>query len=164
MIKQAILAHGIEARLGLGRPTIKKFILGSHPDTGRLPLASFNAHFNQAIARGESKGVFTLPKGMSGKVRLSSKSKASVKKAAPQVRVSTYQTAKPVKKASSAAKVCTAYLPDRPKDGIEEVAGEESYVDGEETRGESQGTCNHLPDPDCKGSQGRGQGQGSDGG
>ena len=77
MIKEAIVAYGLEARLGLGRPTIKKYILSKHPDTGRIPLAAFNLHVNNAILRGEEKGVFLLPKGSSGKVRLSAKGKVA---------------------------------------------------------------------------------------
>ena len=103
MIKEAILAHGTEARLGLGRPTIKKFILAKHPDTGKLPLASFNAHFNPAITRGEEKGVFLLPKGASGKVKLAAKAKAATVKAQEAKKPVAKKAAAPSKKTSSTA-------------------------------------------------------------
>ncbi|WFD23458.1 hypothetical protein MEQU1_002149 [Malassezia equina] len=113
MIKEAILAHGAEARLGLGRPTIKKYILAKHPDTGRLPLASFNTRFNQAITRGEEKGVFLLPKGVSGKVKVSAKAKPAAKPAAkkaskPAATTTAKKVTKPATKKPAAKKVTKA--------------------------------------------------------
>ena len=75
MIKEAILAHPEEARAGLGRPTIKKYIHSKHPQTAAIPAASFNNHISKAIVRGAEKKVFTLPKGPSGKVKLAPKTK-----------------------------------------------------------------------------------------
>jgi len=89
MIKEAIVSHPVEARSGLGRPTIKKYILSKHPDTGKVGAAAFNTHINHAIARGESKGVFNLPKGASGKVKLSAKGRAPAAEKKPAAKKTT---------------------------------------------------------------------------
>lgn len=82
MIKEAILAHPAEARAGIGRATIKKYIQSHHPETAKGSEASFNTRVNQAITRGAEKKTFVLPKGPSGKVKLAPKAKVE-KKAAP---------------------------------------------------------------------------------
>lgn len=108
MIKEAIVSHPVEARSGLGRPTIKKYILSKHPDTGKVGAAAFNTHINHAIARGESKGVFNLPKGASGKVKLSAKGRAPAaekKPAAKKTTTAKKPAAKPAaKKATTTTK------------------------------------------------------------
>lgn len=81
MIKEAIAAHPQEARTGLGRPTIKKFIHAKHPETSKIPEASFNKYISKAIAKGAETKAFLLPKGASGKVKLAPKAdKAAPKK------------------------------------------------------------------------------------
>lgn len=81
MIKEAVLAHPTEARNGIGRATIKKYIQSHHPETAKGPEASFNSRVNAAITRGAEKKVFLLPKGPSGKVKLAPKVKAEKKPA-----------------------------------------------------------------------------------
>lgn len=81
MIKEAILAHPADARAGIGRATIKKYIQSHHPETAKGSEASFNTRVNQAITRGAEKKTFLLPKGPSGKVKLAPKAK--VEKKAP---------------------------------------------------------------------------------
>lgn len=98
MIIEAIMAHGDDARSGLGRPTLKKYILMKYPDTGKLPLASFNSHLNQAIVRGKDKGVFLLPKGVSGKIKLAAKAKHAADKS--NAKMSVTKKAAPKKKTS----------------------------------------------------------------
>ena len=82
MIKEAILAHPAEARAGIGRATIKKYIQSHHPETAKGSEASFNTRVNQAITRGAEKKTFVLPKGPSGKVKLAPKAKVEKKPAA----------------------------------------------------------------------------------
>ncbi|CAO1626215.1 unnamed protein product [Parajaminaea phylloscopi] len=81
MVKEAIAAHPADARNGISRPTIKKFIQAKHPDTGKVPEASFNKFISKAIARGAETKALVLPKGASGKVKLAPKAdKAAPKK------------------------------------------------------------------------------------
>lgn len=122
MIIEAIASYGDEGRSGLGRPTLKKVILAKHPSTGKLPLASFTTHLNSAIVRGKDKGVFLLPKGVSGKVKLAAKAKhaaamstapkktTTVLKAAPKSS-SSKKTKSSTSKAASAKKTTTAKAP-----------------------------------------------------
>ncbi|CAD6947410.1 unnamed protein product [Tilletia caries] len=106
MIAEAIAAHPAESRAGLGRPTIKKYIHQKHPVTSKIPSASFNNLISKAIVRGADKGTFTLPKGISGKVKLAPKAKATVEKvqAAPAPPAPKPAAAKkaPAKKAAAA--------------------------------------------------------------
>lgn len=99
MIKEAILAHPAEARAGIGRATIKKYIQSHHPETAKGSEASFNTRVNQAITRGAEKKTFLLPKGPSGKVKLAPKAK--VEKKAPAAK-------KPAAKKVAAKKPATA--------------------------------------------------------
>ncbi|PWY98233.1 hypothetical protein BCV70DRAFT_35855 [Testicularia cyperi] len=85
MIKEAVLAHPAEARAGIGRATIKKYIQSHHPETAKGSEASFNTRVNQAITKGAAKKVFVLPKGPSGKVKLAPKVKEEKKPAAKKV-------------------------------------------------------------------------------
>ena len=107
MIKEAIVSHPVEARSGLGRPTIKKYILSKHPDTGKVGAAAFNTHINHAIARGESKGVFNLPKGASGKVKLSAKGRAPAAEKKPAVKKTTTAKKSAAKPAAKKATTTT---------------------------------------------------------
>lgn len=107
MIKEAILGHPEEARSGLSRPTIKKFIHKKYPATSKLPEASFNNHISKAIAKGHEKKTFALPKGPSGKVKLAAEAKkAPAKKPAAKKATTTKKpAAKKVKKTTTAKKV-----------------------------------------------------------
>lgn len=111
MIKQAIVAHASEARQGIGRATIKKYIQSHFPETAKAPEASFNTRVNQAITRGAAKKTFVLPKGPSGKVKLAPKEKASEKKAAAKPAAAKKPAAKPAaKKATTTAKKVSLML------------------------------------------------------
>ncbi|KAF7967659.1 hypothetical protein HWV62_33583 [Athelia sp. TMB] len=73
MIKECIAAHPEEARGGVSRPQIKKFV----ESTYKLEIgAAQNTQLSKAIATGAEKGTFSLPKGASGKVKLAPKVKA----------------------------------------------------------------------------------------
>ena len=111
MIKEAILAHPAEARAGIGRATIKKYIQSHHPETAKGSEASFNTRVNQAITRGAEKKTFVLPKGPSGKVKLAPKAKAekkpaAVKKPAAAKKVAAKKPAAAAAKKPAAKKVC----------------------------------------------------------
>ncbi|KAF7978097.1 hypothetical protein HWV62_1498 [Athelia sp. TMB] len=96
MIKECIIARPDDARFGVSRPTIKKFVEQHYAVEMNAAAAS---QLNRAIAHGAEKGTFVLPKGASGKVKLATKArgdptkenskpaakapKATAKKAAP---------------------------------------------------------------------------------
>ncbi|KZP20847.1 hypothetical protein FIBSPDRAFT_826588 [Athelia psychrophila] len=77
MIKECIVAHPDDARFGVSRPTIKKFI-EAHYAVEINPAAA--SQLNRAIAHGADKGVFVLPKGSSGKVKLAVKARGDATK------------------------------------------------------------------------------------
>lgn len=109
MIKEAILAHPAEARAGIGRATIKKYIQSHHPETAKGSEASFNTRVNQAITRGAEKKTFVLPKGPSGKVKLAPKAKVEKKPAAAKKPAAKKVAAKkPAAKKPAAKKVCSS--------------------------------------------------------
>ncbi len=102
MIKEAILANKEDHKLGIGRQTIKKYINAKYPETTKIPPASFNNHIARALTHGTEKGVFVLPKGPSGKVKLApSKAKTAAAPAAAKPKAA---AAAPKKKAPAAAK------------------------------------------------------------
>ncbi|KAN0060757.1 hypothetical protein ACQY0O_007415 [Thecaphora frezii] len=80
MIKQAIAAHPADARAGISRSTIKKYLQSHFPETTNGSEAAFNTRVNQTITRGAEKKVFVLPKGPSGKVKLAPKEKTPAEK------------------------------------------------------------------------------------
>ncbi|KAK0503044.1 hypothetical protein EDD18DRAFT_615744 [Armillaria luteobubalina] len=60
MIKECITAHPEDARGGVSRPTIKKFVESKyHIDLNNTAASQLN----RAITSGHEKGVFILPKG-----------------------------------------------------------------------------------------------------
>ncbi|KAJ3478490.1 hypothetical protein NLJ89_g12378 [Agrocybe chaxingu] len=61
MIKEAITTHPEDARAGVSRPTIKKFIETKYHIDFNAPHLS---QLNRAIAHGNEKGLFLLPKGL----------------------------------------------------------------------------------------------------
>ncbi|KAG2364504.1 hypothetical protein BDR07DRAFT_1279597, partial [Suillus spraguei] len=74
IIKACITAHKEDARSGVSRATIKKFAEESY----RLEVSGTNLYqLNRAITSGVTAGIFALPKGPSGKVKLAPKKKAS---------------------------------------------------------------------------------------
>ena len=82
MIKEAIAAHPTDARSGVSRPIIKKYIHAKHPETQKTNDAQFNNFIAKAIAKGAETKVLALPKGISGKVKLAPKGEAAAKKPA----------------------------------------------------------------------------------
>ncbi|KAI5985237.1 hypothetical protein EDC04DRAFT_2884549 [Pisolithus marmoratus] len=67
MIKECITASTEDSRHGVSRPHIKKYV----EETYRLPIGNAqNTQLARAIATGAEKGIFVLPKGISGRVKL----------------------------------------------------------------------------------------------
>ncbi|KAG2146899.1 uncharacterized protein EDB93DRAFT_1147968 [Suillus bovinus] len=108
IIKASITAHKEDARSGVSRATIKKFAEESY----HIEVSGTNLYqLNRAITSGVTAGIFALPKGPSGKVKLAPKKKASddenskpvsVKKVA--VKPASKKAPAPVKKADAPAK------------------------------------------------------------
>ncbi|KAL6309049.1 hypothetical protein BKA93DRAFT_821875 [Sparassis latifolia] len=72
MVKDCITEHSQDARTGVSRATIKKFISEKY----NVEFTGMNAsQLNRAIAHGAEHGIFSLPKGPSGKVKLAPKLK-----------------------------------------------------------------------------------------
>ncbi|KAI8447849.1 hypothetical protein BY996DRAFT_6420486 [Phakopsora pachyrhizi] len=67
MIKDAIVNDKENVRLGVSRPAIKKYLAIRYKV---IETPSNNVRLNKAIQKGAEKGVFFLPKGASGKVKL----------------------------------------------------------------------------------------------
>jgi len=105
MIKECIVAHPEDARSGVSRPTIKKFVESKHHVEINASAAS---QLNRAIAHGAEKGVFVLPKGPSGKVKLAGRghSDAAKENTKPPVKKSVTVKAKStlIKKTTSTKK------------------------------------------------------------
>ncbi|KAJ9128367.1 hypothetical protein QFC24_000660 [Naganishia onofrii] len=78
MIKDCIQSTTEETRLGVSRPTIKKFLANTY----KLDMSSAMniSNLNKAITRGAESGLFELPKGIGGRVKLVKKAKASANK------------------------------------------------------------------------------------
>lgn len=105
MIKECIVAHPDDARAGVSRPTIKKFVESKY----RIELnAAASSQLNRAITTGSEKGTFVLPKGPSGKVKLAPKARVDAAK----------ENTKPISKRSAASKPVTA----KPKAAISKPA------------------------------------------
>lgn len=83
MIKAAILAHPEDSRTGVSRPLLKKWIHAKYAHTAALSDAAFASRLSRAIASGETKKLFVLPKGPSGKVKLAPGAKPKPAKAKP---------------------------------------------------------------------------------
>ena len=121
MIIEAIISYGEEGRSGLGRPTLKKVILAKHPDTGKLPLSSFSTHLNSAIVRGKDKGVFLLPKGVSGKVKLAAKAKHAAGTSAAPKKITAAKKAAPSSSSTKKAKSSTSKAASAKKTAIKKA-------------------------------------------
>lgn len=99
MIKECIAANPEDARHGVSRPQIKKFV------EEKYKVAIGNAQITQlskAIALGAEKNIFFLPKGLSGRVKLPPK--------APKV-VDDAKENKPASKTSKTATTKTVPKP-----------------------------------------------------
>ncbi|TFY80842.1 hypothetical protein EWM64_g3170 [Hericium alpestre] len=84
MIKECITAHPEEARGGVSRPTIKKFVESKYKIERN---AMTNSQLARAITVGAEKGQFVLPKGPAGKVKLPPKGhKEAAKENAPALK------------------------------------------------------------------------------
>ncbi|KAA1088814.1 hypothetical protein PGTUg99_030884 [Puccinia graminis f. sp. tritici] len=92
MIKDAIKNDKENVRGGVSRPAIKKYLAFRFKV---LDTPSNIARLNKAISRGAEKGVFALPKGASGKVKLA---KPVVEPKAPKP---ASKTAKPASKTTT---------------------------------------------------------------
>ncbi|KAF8810144.1 hypothetical protein BYT27DRAFT_7008342, partial [Phlegmacium glaucopus] len=72
MIKECIAVNTEDARIGVSRPQIKKYVETKY----KLEIgAAQSTQLAKAISTGADKGVFVLPKGPSGRVKLAPKSK-----------------------------------------------------------------------------------------
>lgn len=101
MIKECIIAHPEDARAGVSRPMIKKFVESKyHIDL----TATAASQLNRAITSGNEKGIFQLPKGPSGKVKLAPEARPDAAK----------ENAKPPAKKSSAKPAATKAKPAAP--------------------------------------------------
>ncbi|KAK1927535.1 histone H1 [Papiliotrema laurentii] len=107
MIQEAVKAHPEEARSGVSRPTLKKYLA----DKYKIDMSSQSniTTFNTAIKRGSDTGVLTLPKGISGRVKnASKKAPAAGKENAPpkpaKAAPAKKAAAAPAKKAPTATK------------------------------------------------------------
>ncbi|KAI6103545.1 hypothetical protein F5141DRAFT_1131243 [Pisolithus sp. B1] len=67
MIKECIAANTEDSRHGVSRPHIKKYV----EETYKVQIGNAqNTQLARAIATGAEKGIFVLPKGISGRVKL----------------------------------------------------------------------------------------------
>ncbi|KAL1929709.1 hypothetical protein VTP01DRAFT_1847 [Rhizomucor pusillus] len=112
MIKSAILA--LKERKGSSRQAIKKYILANYNVSAR---AHFDQQVSAAIKRGAAKNLFTLPKGLSGTVKLSKpekkvatdkKEKKEAKPGAAEKKATTKKTVSAAKKTPTSRKTATA--------------------------------------------------------
>lgn len=71
MPQECIVANPEDARSGVSRPTIKKFLSTKY----KLDLSSQSNinNLSNAIKRGSETGVLVLPKGIGGKIKLAPK-------------------------------------------------------------------------------------------
>ncbi|TFK72172.1 hypothetical protein BDN72DRAFT_371530 [Pluteus cervinus] len=75
MISECISENKEDARRGVSRPQIKKYV----EDTYGLEMDNSRAHqLSRAISSGVDKGIFVLPKGPSGRVKFAPKNKPAV--------------------------------------------------------------------------------------
>ncbi|KAI8999018.1 hypothetical protein BD414DRAFT_476739 [Trametes punicea] len=107
MIKECIAAHPEDARHGVSRPQIKKYVEEKY---GLELGAAQITQLSKAINHGAEKGIFVLPKGPSGRVKLPPKSQRPADASATK---ENKPDAKPVKakapaKSTTAAKTAAA--------------------------------------------------------
>jgi len=121
MIKECIAAHPEDSRAGVSRPTIKKYMA----DKYKLDMSA-KANLNNlanAIKKGSETNVFSLPKGIGGRVKAvkktpahpaAGKENAPPSKTAVKPKAAATTAAKPVAKkpvAKSAAKPAAKAAP-----------------------------------------------------
>jgi len=111
MIKECIAAHPDDARYGVSRPQIKKFVEEQY----RLVIGNAQiTQLSRAIAVGAEKNIFSLPKGPSGRVKLAPKTPkvaddAKENKPASKTKTATTKTVtKPTTKPGSRTKTVPA--------------------------------------------------------
>ncbi|KAF8352300.1 hypothetical protein F5887DRAFT_1171926 [Amanita rubescens] len=81
MIKACIVDHKEYTRQGVSRPQIKKFV----EQTYKMEMTpAQNAQLSKALGTGSEKGVFVLPKGPSGRVKLAPKTKTDTSAKEPR--------------------------------------------------------------------------------
>ncbi|KAI8971123.1 linker histone H1 and H5 family-domain-containing protein [Pilobolus umbonatus] len=97
MIVDAILA--LKERKGSSRPALKKYILANYSVTAG---SHFDSQISNAIKRGAAKKLFSLPKGLSGTIKLVKPEKKSTEKKAVEKKATEKKPAekKTVKKAT----------------------------------------------------------------
>ncbi|EGO20991.1 hypothetical protein SERLADRAFT_475551 [Serpula lacrymans var. lacrymans S7.9] len=108
MIKECISANPDDARSGVSRPQIKKYV----EDKYKLQIGNAqNTQLSKAIATGAEKGAFLLPKGPSGRVKLPPKHVKTDTSATKENKPASKTVAKPTAKAAvkpKAAKTASA--------------------------------------------------------
>ncbi|KAJ7805351.1 hypothetical protein B0H14DRAFT_3485223 [Mycena olivaceomarginata] len=78
---ESIVAHPEDARQGVSRPQIKKFVESKY----KLTIGNAqNAQLSKALTTGTEKNIFVLPKGPSGRVKLAPKAKPANASAAKE--------------------------------------------------------------------------------
>ncbi|KAL7310726.1 hypothetical protein PS15m_010192 [Mucor circinelloides] len=87
----------LKERKGSSRPAIKKYILANYKVS---PGAHFDSQISGAIRRGAAKDVFSLPKGLSGTVKLVKPVKKTSEKTAEK-KTSASKKSEPAKKTSA---------------------------------------------------------------
>ncbi|WVQ85597.1 hypothetical protein IAT38_007763 [Cryptococcus sp. DSM 104549] len=121
MIQEAIKSNPEDARKGVSRPTIKKFLADKYKID--MSAAANTTNLSNAIKRGAEKNELVLPSGISGRVKLAPKVKAAAgkenvvpkKPAAKKAAAPAAKKAAPAKKPAAAkpaaAKAATAKKP-----------------------------------------------------
>ncbi|KAJ7273522.1 hypothetical protein B0H12DRAFT_1007427, partial [Mycena haematopus] len=106
LLQECIIAHPEDARGGVSRPMIKKFVESKYKVELNPSTAS---QLNRAITSGSERGTFVLPKGPSGKVKLTPKVRGEAAKevgsAKPKAKPATASKPAAAKKAAAPKKV-----------------------------------------------------------
>ncbi|KAG6331037.1 hypothetical protein ID866_8049, partial [Astraeus odoratus] len=105
MIKECITASTEDSRYGVSRPHIKKYV----EERYKLQIGNAqNTQLARAIATGAEKGIFVLPKGPSGRVKLPPKgSRPADTSASKENKPAKAVTTKPTPKARPAKAAST---------------------------------------------------------
>ncbi|KAI0318339.1 hypothetical protein OF83DRAFT_1171176 [Amylostereum chailletii] len=115
MIKECVIAHPEDARAGVSRPTIKKFVEAKY-NLEMTPAAT--SQLSRAIAHGVERGTFVLPKGPTGRVKLPPKGHKEATKEntpVPKKMPLPAKAATKSKPAKKAAPVAVSKKPSAPK-------------------------------------------------
>ncbi|KAM5542596.1 hypothetical protein V8D89_003557 [Ganoderma adspersum] len=123
MIKECIAAHPEDARSGVSRPQIKKFVEDNYKlDIGNAQITQLS----KAITSGAEKGVFVLPKGPSGRVKLPPKTTRPAEGTAAKENKPDSKSAKAPAKAKPASKATTSKTTAAKKTGAVKKPGAKS--------------------------------------